>query len=283
MSGLQTLAWATDHADPISAVGALILFFSWVAMNTLAERYTRAKASVENAQSTFRLYSTLNELRDQLNSLAMEVVQQGYGADASRFRSGMTSDAGLNEARIGFDSARLVAHQVKGLDAFTNEAYAFCRQVGAKSAVAEELGVLLTETGSLRQELRERESAAELHHTNAPTDRDQFIVKSREYVTFVRRDAVPRVGSLLKRAVQASGTCQDEGRAALESARRRDHQARRIANILYVAGSFVALGGQFLKAEAPSDAGKAKTGSSPTASPASSAMTSSTQSQGISK
>ena len=73
--------WLVDNAGLISVIGALIIFFSWTITNTLGQRYTRLKQSVEAAESTFRLYTALHELRDSLSSVAMEAVYAREAAE----------------------------------------------------------------------------------------------------------------------------------------------------------------------------------------------------------
>ena len=69
--------------------GAIIIFSSWAVTNGLTQRFSNLKLSLESARSSFRLYTTLHELREMVNSLGMEVVQGlPKGINASRFRAG---------------------------------------------------------------------------------------------------------------------------------------------------------------------------------------------------
>src|SRR5258706_14333830 len=130
----QLLTWVRANSGLISVAGALIIFFSWTVTNTLVQRYNRIKAGTESAQSTFRLYTTLHEQRNQLNSLAMEVIQRNEaGMDASIFCAGKTDDRLVNEARKQYSRNRLSAHQVKELMDFTAETDSLSRAVGKSS------------------------------------------------------------------------------------------------------------------------------------------------------
>src|SRR4051812_16500866 len=66
--------WIVLNSGLVSVLGALIIFFSWSITNTLGQRYARLKQSVEAGDATFRLYTSLHELRDSLNSVIMETV-----------------------------------------------------------------------------------------------------------------------------------------------------------------------------------------------------------------
>jgi hypothetical protein len=114
-------AWARNNASILSVTGALIIFFSWAVTNTISQRYSQMKQSLETAQGTFRLYTTLHGRRDQLNSVALEVVQGKTSNNASRLASGRTGDPLVDDVRIDFDLTRLSAHQIKELMDFTVE------------------------------------------------------------------------------------------------------------------------------------------------------------------
>ena len=53
----------------MESIGAIIIFFSWILTNTIQQRYTALKQSLETAQGNFRLYNTLHEVRGMVNSV----------------------------------------------------------------------------------------------------------------------------------------------------------------------------------------------------------------------
>jgi hypothetical protein len=248
---MRLLEWARTNAGVISTVGALIVFFSWAVTNTLGQRYGRLKASLETGQSTFRLYTTLHELRDQLNSLAMEVVQSRKATDASRFTSGSTADVGLDTARARFDQTRLSAHQIKELMDFTAETHSFSRAASTTTAMSHTIDGLLGEVGKLADATSRLLAEAERHHTNRPEDREPFLNASARYVEFVRNEAIPQVGPFFQRIVDAANARRREAEDELARARSRSERASRVALVLYVFGSVLVIGGQFVDKTRP--------------------------------
>src|SRR5438046_10649475 len=104
------LKWAQNNGGLISTLGALIIFFSWVVTNTLGQKYGRVKSSVESGQSTFRLYTTFNELRGSLNSLAMEVLQFKNDTEARISAPEKETESEVDVARESFSLTRISAY-----------------------------------------------------------------------------------------------------------------------------------------------------------------------------
>lgn len=235
-----------ENAGLISVVGALILFFSWVITNTFGVRYTRLKQSVENAESTFRLYQTLHGLRDQLNSLAMEVVHGRKAADASRFRSGQTGNTEFDAARERFDLTRLSAHQITELNDFAGEMSEFSRAVGSDTSASADIIRIAVEVSEISTKVREKERRVEelsLSDSSDPSDMRKAI---DDYVDYVRNAAIPKMPELFRQAVEASNTRRREGAHQLALAKTNAQRASRVATALYIAGTLLVLGGQYL-------------------------------------
>jgi ABC-type transporter Mla subunit MlaD len=230
----------------LSVCGALIIFFSWVLTNTRAQTLSRIKQAVESAQSTFRLYTTLHELRDQLNSVAMEVIEGKTSPNATQLASGRTGRRDEDSVRATFDKARLSAHQIKELMDFTAETNSFSRAVGSATPASDEIGRILTEVDHVYTPLRESERQVEdlLHDSRVSLDDAREAVK--RYNDYVRNTAIPQVPSLYRRVVELSNRRRDEGDRELDTARQKAEFASSVSRILYVFGSVLALGGQFI-------------------------------------
>ena len=241
----RLLDWATDHTSIISVVGALVIFFSWVVTNTLGQRYSRVKTATESAQSTFRLYTTLHEQRNQLNSLAMEVIQRGQsGMDASIFSSGRISNPELKQARKQFSLDRLSAHQVKELMDFAAEADALSRAVGNISETSKKIQQILRELDPIYQELTMRERSAE-NAINSPDQPPVAVMRAvQDYSDYYRLKALPEVPTLYQRVVDAANARQREAVEQLAEAKARADRSSDLAIWLYAIGSLLALTGQ---------------------------------------
>jgi hypothetical protein len=248
---LSTLSWTQNNAGVISVVGALIIFFSWMVTNTLGQKYSRLKSSIESAQSTFRLQTKLNELRNSLNSLAMEVVQQKNSSDASIFMPGRTGDSEIDRMRTNFSLTRLSAHQVNELMDFTVETHSFSCSVGTTTEASQKIESLLKEVDQIYSKAiaKEREVETTWQPGTSPLE-EKFTVEAQNYIRFIRNEAIPHVPRLYKEIVSASNTRHEQGRRLTES-KRRFEKATKAALWLYVLGSVLALGGQYLDKTKP--------------------------------
>ncbi|MBK8040719.1 MAG: hypothetical protein IPK22_26840 [Verrucomicrobiaceae bacterium] len=248
------LAWARTNSGIISVAGALIIFFSWVITNTLGQRYSRMKAATESAQATFRLYTTLHEQRNQLNSVAMEIIQRREaGVNASILGAGKTGDTVTDEARKDYGLTRLSAHQVRELMDFTGETHALSRAVGEQSSASAEIEALLIEVGDLHRNLISREREAETAVNSPNLDPAKLRETVQSYSEHFRSVALPRVPKLYGRIVDSSNKRAEEASQYLDTAKAQAELAGKISIFLYVIGSCLALIGQAIEKTKPKD------------------------------
>jgi hypothetical protein len=248
------LEWAKSNSGVISVTGALIIFFSWAISNTFGQRYNRIKAATESAQSTFRLYRTLHEQRDQLNSLAMEVIQRSEkGPDASRFSPGKTSNTLLDQARKQFSRDRLSAHQVRELMDFTVETNELSRSVGTVSPTSEDIQQILGEVDAVYQALLKFQDSAE-QAINAPErSPEEVVLAVQEYSNYYRSEALPKVPEFYRRIVNASNVRRREADAQLAAAKARAERSESLTIWVYVVGSILAITGQAIEKAKPKE------------------------------
>lgn len=107
--------WLVDHAGLISVAGALIIFFSWTVTNTVGQQYSRLKQSVEAADTTFRLYTTLHEPRDSIHSVAMETVYTREAVKRGLESSLDRQPSEVADLRRQYSHAQMAAHQIREL------------------------------------------------------------------------------------------------------------------------------------------------------------------------
>jgi hypothetical protein len=60
--------------DLLSVGGALLVFFSWIATNVVGERLKKAKTAYDEGRKNRRLFATLNELTQAIESVAGEAI-----------------------------------------------------------------------------------------------------------------------------------------------------------------------------------------------------------------
>jgi hypothetical protein len=203
------------------------------------------KQSVETAESTFRLYSTLHESRDQINSVAMETVYVRNKLDQdARITNSQLPD--IKRMRSEYDQARRSARQIRELMDFTVQTVDFSAGVGTDTKAARSINVIAGDISKRYEEVRKRDRAAEAQASQEDPDVSKLGPLIEEYVRYVRSEAIPRVRGFFEQITEVSNKRREEGRAQLTRARRNATWASRTALILYIVGSILVLGGQYL-------------------------------------
>lgn len=238
-------AWLIANAGLISVIGALIIFFSWIVTNTLGQRYSRLKQSVETADSNFRLYTSLHELRDSLNSVARETI---YAREAAERNLRSANDAEESELRVlrrNYSLTQMSAHQIKELMDFAVQTIDYSSSVGTATDTSQKIETLKDEIYRVYAKARDLDRAVEI--ANGPSPSLPSLLQALElYTAYVRNDAIPRVGKLYEGIVDLSNKRHEEGREELAQAKRNAGIAANAALALYLVGSSLALGGQYL-------------------------------------
>ena len=241
-------AWLTANAGVLSVLGALIIFFSWAVTNTLGQRYARMKQSAETAESTFRLYTTLHELRASLNSVAAEAVytreaaEQGIG----KHRELAGVEAEIFHLRRRYRNSRLSAHQIKELMDFASQTRDFSNGVASNTETAERVRTLSDEIYQIYRSVHELDLAAETAIGTPKPALAPLRIAVDGYAAAVSEAVNSKVPTLFQQIVAASNHRRDEGREQLARTKQYSEFAARIALVLYVVGSILALGGQYL-------------------------------------
>jgi hypothetical protein len=196
----SVVPWLVENAGLISVTGALIIFFSWTVTNALGQQYSRLKQSVETAESTFRLYTTLHELRDSLNSVAMETV---YAREAAELDSQGSLDRPPSEVadlRREYSHTRMSAHQIRELMDFAAQTLDFSSGVGTNTATAQEVQRVHDYIYRIYAHVRDLDHEAELVNASPAPNVSALRETVGRYVQYVRQEAIPLlyvVGSLL--------------------------------------------------------------------------------------
>jgi hypothetical protein len=253
-------SWLVDNAGMISVFGALVIFFSWVVTNTLGQRYSRMKQSAETAESTFRLYTTLHELRSSLNSVASETV---YGREAAERNQGETRYRDKEEEEIAllrrrYDHTRLSAHQINELMDFANQTLEVSNGIGTSSETAQRIETIYHEIYEVYWRVHELDRVVQLANATPKPDISKLRPAVEQYDTVVRQIVNDRVPDLFRRIAEASNTRREEGRFHLADTKKNAERAARVGLILYILGSMLALGGQYVDKVQKPRAEKAK-------------------------
>lgn len=230
----------------ISVIGALVLFFSWSVRNTIYERYAHLKTAIQSAEQTFRLYSTLHELRNNVNSLAIEVVQQKKASrDASQYRAGLTGFPGIDDAQRRFDLTRLSAHQMTELMDFATKTNDVSVSVGGNSLTADSILMKVDEIKLLRDSVsdyeREVDKVRYVTEENVPFTLLPVVDDYCDFWRYVSRQRVPQLYATI---TKLSNKRLEEAHDVLLIAEDNSSLADSWAFYLYLIGTLMALGGQ---------------------------------------
>jgi hypothetical protein len=93
--------------------------------------------------------------------------------------------------------------------------------------------------------LLDLERAAENQLNNSRGKIDEPGSAIDQYITHVRSNAIPKIGALYQRIVDLSNKRQEEGCVELRRAKSKADLSNRVAFVLYLIGSVLALGGQY--------------------------------------
>lgn len=226
-------------------IGALVLFFSWSVRNTIYERYAHLKTNIQSAEQIFRLYNTLHELRNNVNSLAIEIVQQKTSRDASQYRAGLTGFPGIDDAQRQFDMTRLSAHQMTELMDFAGKTSEISISVGGNSLVADSISMKSNEIQRLRDSVsyfeQEVEKVKYVTEEDVPFTLRPVVDNYCDFWHYISRHRVPQLYDTITRL---SNERLEEAHEVLLTAEGNSSLADGWAFYLYIIGTLMALGGQ---------------------------------------
>lgn len=232
----------------MEALGGIIIFFSWVVTNALAQRCQRLRTSLESARRTYRLYQTLHELRSMINSLGLELIQGlPKGINATRFRAGKHRIDEVDRMREKFCLQAASAHQVRELLDFMSQTHELAKSVDARSNTTREILDEFVAAERLRDRLQNLESEAEreMAQSNSFVSERQFTAIP-EYVKYYRDQVLPQVPHFYQRIAELSNQSQKKAGKALERSKRYATIARYGSFVLYAIGSTLVLTSKLL-------------------------------------
>lgn len=243
------------YGDLVSVLGALLLFFSWITTNLVAEKFKSAKAAYEAAAEKRVIRQMLTELKGDVESVAAEAINARLSLVELELRSDpQSSDL---ERREWYGHRNLILRLAStGLNArqidYGNN---FCNLTIEHSLVGEEQSTAQAKLGeacsdisrlkSMKDQLIER-MEINLQSYNTENTALKIIEDRHSALRGEYRSLLEPFPSMLKKAVDASNEREDELREELERASGSNAAAKRVAVLLYVSGSVMVLSGQVL-------------------------------------
>jgi hypothetical protein len=138
------------------------------------------------------------------------------------------------------------AHQIKEMMDFASQTLDYSSAVGTGTPTSQKVKTLHDDIYRLYARARDLDRAVERVNATPAPPISPLREAIEDYITYVRGDAVPRVAGLYEAIVNASNDRHDEGRRELAQAKGNAVRAARTALVLYVVGSLLTLGGQYL-------------------------------------
>ncbi len=233
------------YGDLISAMGALLLFFSWLVTNTLGERFKSVKDSYDNANATSRLYRKLDAIHSSTQSsqgVAVYILQ-----DLEKLLFENLSPDDKDKDRGTYERNDLIRY-LASTEANARQidwGSAFCALTLEQSVIEKNQGdwaISLQENCRKIDRLRGRKDQIIARAGAALRSGDNLSAK--QGVEMARDELGPLIdefGSLLQLVVKASNERQEELKVALRKAETRPKLAKRFAVGFYFIGSIMVL------------------------------------------
>jgi hypothetical protein len=237
------------YGDLISAIGALLVFFSWLATNILGERYRSAKDSYRDANSTWRLHWKL----DSINTSVVDVAALTFDVlknledlnlrDLPQQNDGQREWHESNLRHWELASTEINARQI-------DRGQEFCWLFLERSAVDKSKS---SHVISLRENCREisllkEEKDKVIARANAAVRSDEESSPQEDIgqVYNELRSIIDRFRPLMESAVKSSNERLRELEAALHAAATRTIIVKRFSVAFYIIGSILIIAGTVL-------------------------------------
>lgn len=243
------------YGELLSVLGALLLFFSWIMTNLVAEQFKSAKAAYETAAEKRVIRQLLTELKGDVESVAAEAINARLSLVELELRSD-PQNSNL-ETREWYEHRNLILRLAStGLNARQiDHGNNFCNLTIEHSLVGEEQSAAQAKLGDACTDISRLKSKKDQLIERMEFNVQSYNTKSTPLKTVEERHSMlrseyrsllePFLG-MLQKAVEASNEREDELRDELERAKSRNTTAKRVAVLLYVSGSVVVLAGASL-------------------------------------
>jgi hypothetical protein len=240
----------------LSTCGTLLIFFSWLATNTLGERFKKAKTAYETAIEKRRLYHTLDEIQGAARSIAAQVInlhrdsqRLAASLDPRRDEQAMRDQHEHDELRLDLVSTVVNADQIDRGKSFFD---IVLDQPGpsTKSSVAHKL--ILENSAKIRSLLNEKKAIVEQMQTNfaryTPSGEVsmQDVRKEHNRLNQAYKAILQPFGPLAQAAVDATNARENELRTEYSKAKARSTTASQVSIYLYIIGTALVLIGTVL-------------------------------------
>jgi predicted nuclease with TOPRIM domain len=252
----MTLADLHPYGNLLASCGALLIFFSWLATNTLGEKFKRAETEFETAREKQHLYHTLDDIQASARGLAGQVgnlhrdcQRLAASLDPWRDEQAVRDQQAYDELRLDLVSTIVNADQIDRGKSFVD--IVLDRQdPSTKTSVSHKQ--ILEISAKLSDLLKEKKAVVEQMQANLARYAPSGAVSMEDVRNEHRRlNETYRVilqpfGPLLQTAADATNARERELRTEYSKAKSRSTKANRASIFLYIIGTALVLIGTAL-------------------------------------
>jgi hypothetical protein len=241
------------YGDLLSTCGALLIFFSWLATNTLGERFKKAQTAYETARDKRHLYHRLNEIEGSNRSVAAEVINvdrevQRLAAqlDPQRDKQAVRDWHEYIELHLGIGSTAINAGQI---DRANSSLSIDLDQPGPNAKPSLPHKQLLESRAKIKSLLAEKNTVVAQMWANLARHGEvslEDVRKEDRRLQDAYKAILQLFRPLLKAAVDAINAEQDELRREYSKAKGRSTKAEQVSIYLYIVGTALVLLGTVL-------------------------------------
>ncbi len=243
------------YGELLSVLGALVLFFSWITTNLIAEQFKSAKLAFEAAADKRVNQQLLMDLKGDVESVAAEAINARLSLIDLELRSDPNSGEPAKQEwyehralNLQLASTRLNARQIDHGNNFCNLTIEHSLVGEEQSDAQMKLGEACSSIHSLKSKKDQLVERMEINvqSYNSQNVAVEVVEERHSALEDEYRILLEPFGGFLQSAVDASNERGEELRSELERARKKDSAAKRVALIFYVSGSVMALAGAAL-------------------------------------
>jgi hypothetical protein len=240
----------------LSTCGALLIFFSWLATNTLGERFKKAKTAYETARDKRYLYRTLNEIQGSNRGVAAQVInlhldcqRLAASLDPRRDEQAVRDRYEHDELRLQLVSTSINAGQIDQANSRFNIDFDQ-PDPNTKSSLPHKQ--LLESCAKIRGLLNEKNAVVKqmwanlARHTPSGKVSLQDVIKEHRRLGDAYTAILEPFGPLLEAAVDATNARENELRKEYSKAKARSTKASQVSIYLYIVGTALVLLGTVL-------------------------------------
>ena len=238
--------WFHNNANFLTAVGALVILFSWCTANTIKSKFDALRGALEEAKKSEHLESNFAEIRGCLGGIVAQIIQL-----RPKYPSFSPEEERYWLAADRLTNTQACSVQIDTLAALCSSAMRYSNASKQETSVSKELVRVGLLASALQRELREELEKAlrdvDRVYVMNPKPRHEVarVTESARMLEDVfRQKLLPRCFGLHEELVALVNARRQQLEVELAAKKRLAQIYSRAAIVLYAMGSVLALAGQ---------------------------------------